>query len=108
MDGSRECHTERRKSDKGEISYVISYMWNPKENDTNELIKQRDSQTQKTNLWVWRGSLSQGLWDGHVHTAIFKMGNPQGPIVQHTELSVMRQPVWEVGSEENGYMYVYG
>ena len=45
MDGSRECHTERRKSDKGEISYAISYMWNPKGNDTNELTKQRDSLT---------------------------------------------------------------
>ena len=26
-----------------------------------------------------RGRESQVVWDGHVHTAIFKMVNPQGP-----------------------------
>ena len=26
-----------------------------------------------------------GIWDGHVHTAIFKMDNQQGPTVQHGE-----------------------
>ena len=24
---------------------------------------------------------SYGVWDGHVHSAIFKMGNQQGPTV---------------------------
>ena len=32
------------------------------------------------------GRDSQGVWDGHVHTAIFKMDNQQGPTVQHREL----------------------
>ena len=33
----------------------------------------------------------QGVWEGHVHTAIFKMDNQQGPTVQHMELcSVLR------------------
>ena len=27
-----------------------------------------------------------GAWDGHVHTAIFKTDNQQGPIVQHRDL----------------------
>ena len=27
-----------------------------------------------------------GVWDGHVHTAIFKMGNQQRLTVQHMEL----------------------
>ena len=37
-----------------DISYNITYMWNLKENDTNELIYKReaDSQMQKTNLWL--------------------------------------------------------
>ena len=30
-----------------------------------------------------------GSWDRHVHTAIFKMGNQQGPTVQHRELGSM-------------------
>ena len=29
---------------------------------------------------------SQGVWDGHVHTAMFKMDNQQGPPVQHRKL----------------------
>ena len=30
--------------------------------------------------WVW-GSDNQGVWDGQVHTAVFKMENQQGPTV---------------------------
>ena len=38
MDETRDCHTERSKSDRErQISYDITYMWNLK-NDTNELI----------------------------------------------------------------------
>ena len=29
------------------------------------------------------------VWDGHVHTAIYKMDNQQGPTVQQMELSSM-------------------
>ena len=36
----------------------------------------------------WWGD-SQGVWDGHVHTAMFKMDNQQGPTVQHMELCSM-------------------
>ena len=35
--------------------------------------------------WVRDGRL--GVWDGHVHTAIFKIDNQQGPTVEHRELS---------------------
>ena len=39
MNGPRECYTEWRMSDRErEILYDIPYMWNPKRNDTNELI----------------------------------------------------------------------
>ena len=37
------------------------------------------------NLWLpggWMGG-REDVWDGHVHTAIFKMGNQQGPTVEH-------------------------
>ena len=41
------------------------------------------------NLWLpgvrVGGQDSQGVWDGHVHSAIFKMDNQQGPTVQHRE-----------------------
>ena len=35
MDGPRECHTEWNKSNRGEIVYDITYMWNLKINDIN-------------------------------------------------------------------------
>ena len=73
----------------------IPYMWNLKRNDTHELIykTERDSQTQKMNLWLPGGRPggreSQGVWDGYVHSAIYKMDNQQGPTVQHRELYLM-------------------
>ena len=51
MDGTRDCHTEWSKSDReGEISYGISYMWNLKRNDTNELTKWKDTDLQNKLL----------------------------------------------------------
>ena len=35
------------------------------------------------------GRDSQGVWDGHVHIAIFKIDNQQEPPVQHRELCSM-------------------
>ena len=32
---------------------------------------ERDSQTQRTNLWLPVGRDSYGVWDGQVYTAIF-------------------------------------
>ena len=77
----------------GEISYDMPYIWNLKGNDTNGLTYKtaRDSQTQKTNSWLPGRRKSQGLWEGHVHTAIWitnkevKMDNQQGPTIQHIE-----------------------
>ena len=77
----------------GEISYGIPYMWSLQRNDTDELTykTERDSQTLKTNLQLMEGRGSWGVWDRQVHTAIFKMGNQQGPPVEHRELcSVLR------------------
>ena len=62
-------------------------------NDTNELTykRQTDSQTQGRNLWLPMGEGlgrkdSQGVWDGHVHTAVLKMDNQQRPAVWHRKL----------------------
>ena len=57
------------------------------------IARENYEKTQRMNL-RWPGEKmvqrdSQGVWDGHVHTAIFKMDNQQGPNVQHTELGSM-------------------
>ena len=43
-----------------------------------------DCQGEKTG-----GHDNQGAWDGHVHTAIFKIDNQQNPTAQHRELCSM-------------------
>ena len=56
------------------------------------------------------GEDTWGVWDGHVHTAVFKVDNQEGPhcIAHGTLLNVMRQPGWEGSLRENGYMFMYG
>ena len=37
------------------------------------------------------GGTVRGVWDGHVHTAIFRMDNQRGPTVGHKEcVAVLR------------------
>ena len=82
MDGSRDCHTEWSQSDRGgEMSYDIPDTWNLKKKWCKWTYKtERDSQTYRTNLWFLGRRDSSGVSDGHVHTAIFKTVNWQGPI----------------------------
>ena len=42
------------------------------------------------------GRDNQGIWDRHIHTAVFKMDNQQGLTVQHRKLlNIMWQAGWE-------------
>ena len=34
----------------------------------------------------WGEGIAQGAWDGHGHTAAFKMDNHRGPTIRHREL----------------------
>ena len=45
-------------------------------------LQNRKRQAQKTNR-VTGIRDSYGVWEGHVHTAIFNMDNQQAPIIQH-------------------------
>ena len=71
--------SEVSQAEKGK--YII-YIWNLK-NNTNEYTykTEEDSQTQKTNLRLLGGRDSQGVWEDHVHTAIFKMDNQENDIL---------------------------
>ena len=75
------------------ILYQLSLQGSPiKRDNTNELIykTEADSQTLKMSLQFPegrnKGRDSQGIWDGCVHIAIFKIDNQQGPTLQHREL----------------------
>ena len=82
-----EFHSEQRIVSQfhREKPYDIPYMRNLKRNDANKLIYKTESQIQRMNLWFPEGK-RQGVWDGHVHTAISKMDNQQAPAIQHREL----------------------
>ena len=103
-------HFKLNSDREGEILYDIPYMWNLKRNDTvNLLTKQKDSQTQRTNLWLpgrrMRGRDIQGIWDGHIHNAIFKMDNQlysTGNSAQYYVAAWLRG-----GFGENGYMHMH-
>ena len=86
-------------------------MWTLKGNDTNELTKHKKTHRLRKQTYGFQGGReSQRLWEGHVHTIIFKMDNQQGPIIQHMELSSVLcaslngMGIWG----ENRYMYIYG
>ena len=58
--------------------YDITYMWNLKSNDTNKPTKQRLTDLENERMVTRRKRRdSQKVWDGHVHTAVFKMDNQQ-------------------------------
>ena len=56
----------------------------------------------------WKGRL--GVWDGHVHTAVFNMDNQQGPTVWHRELfSVLCDGLYRerIFKKKKKWTYVY-
>ena len=83
-------------------------MWNLERNDTNELTKQKETHRLIEGIYgYWGGRGSQGAWEGHVHTSIFKMDNKQDLIMcspwNSTHCYVTS---WMGGGfGENGYMY---
>ena len=63
----------------------VRVIWYPlyaesKRKDTNERIYKRKTDLERIYGYQW-GRDRLGIWDGHVYTAIFKIGNQQWPIV---------------------------
>ena len=76
-------------------------MWNLKGNDTNEFnLQNRKRPTDLENKHGYWGRDSWGTGNGHVHIAIFKVDNQQGPTIQ--------QPGWEGSLRENVHLCMYG
>ena len=64
------------------------------------------------NLWLPArrdgGRDSWGIWEEHVHTAMFEMDNQQGTSLERMKLCSCSVAAREEGGlEENGYMYMY-
>ena len=78
------------KSERGEIQDILICRIQ-KRNYTTELTHKRKTKrlrerTQGYQRGRMGGRDNYQAWDGHVHTAIFKMDSQQGPTVQHREL----------------------
>ena len=55
------------------------------------------------------GRDSQGVWDGHVHTAIFKIDNQQGLLYSTWNSAQCYVAAWMGGGfGENRYVCMYG
>ena len=54
-----------------------------------------------------RGRDSQGVWDGHVHTAIFEMDNQQGSIVLYMNSAQYFVATWTGGEFGGEWIHVY-
>lgn len=72
------------KSDRGEMPWSIYYIQNLKRNDTKRAyLKRKEIHRLRKQLMV--AGVGEGITRefgrGHIHTAIFKMDNYQGPIV---------------------------
>ena len=54
----------------------------------NLFTKQKQTQTQKTNLWLPKGvgRDKSGVSDEQIQSTIYKTDKQQGPTVQHREL----------------------
>ena len=87
MDGPRDYHTKWSKTErKREISYDIVYMRNLKKRCLQMSLFTKQRLTDVENrLKVTKGERCGGerlgVRDWHVHTAIFKIDNQQGPTV---------------------------
>ena len=88
MDGPRDCHTEWSNSDRQrEISYDIGFFFQNKKIRMNLFTKQEQTHRLKEQTYgyqgIWlEGKSRLGVWDWHVHTAIFKIDNQQGPTIK--------------------------
>ena len=55
------------------------------------------------------GRAIQGVWDQHVHTAMFKMNNQQGPAIGRAQGTLLNA-TWKPGRKgnlgEGGFMYI--
>ena len=61
MNELRDDHTQWSKSQRErQTPYHIAYIWNLKY-DTNELIYEAETDSQRTDWWLPRG---KGLWEG--------------------------------------------
>ena len=66
-----------------EVKQRRNILWNPLYVESKKkwykwtYKTETDSQTWRTNLWISRGRDSSGIWDGHIHAAVFKMDSQQ-------------------------------
>ena len=69
-------------------------MWNLKAKKKKKKIQMnlftKQTHRRQKQSYGYQGERdSQGVWDGHVHTAISKMGKQQGPTAQYREICSM-------------------
>ena len=88
MDRPGDYHTKWSKSDRERQIYVVAYMRNLKKKiiQMNLFTKQKQTHRLREPTYGYQGRRvggrdRVGVWDWHVHTAVFKIDNQKGPTV---------------------------
>ena len=98
-----------------QISCDITYTWNLKQKDADELIwkTEMDPQTQKTNLWLpkWMGEVNQEFWI-NIYTLLYKLYIKQPnnkDLLYNSENYIQYLVIAYSGqeSEKNTHTYMY-
>ena len=84
MDGPGDYHSKWSQAEKDSIIWYHLYVESSK-NYPDELIYRTETDSEK-ELMSPGGRDRLRVWDWHVHTAIFKVDNQQGPTVHHKDL----------------------
>ena len=98
-----------------EIPYDIPYIWNLKRNDTNKFTYRTEIDSQihlENELMVALGGRMgkrdrQGVWDGHVHIATFKMDNQQRALYSIWNSAQRYVAAWMGGEFGGEWTHVY-
>ena len=81
---------------------------------SKDLLDSTGNSAQYSVITLWfpggmdGGRDSQGVWDGHGHTAVFNMENQQGPAEQHRELCSVSRGSLDGGEFGGEYLCTCG
>ena len=74
----------------------------------NLLTKQKETHRHKMNLWFLGVRDSWGVWEGHVHTGVFKMDNQQDLLYSIWNSAQCYVPAWMGRGFGGEWIHIYG
>lgn len=77
------CMTTLTESEEKTLSKYLPFKLRPEDKKSwAETFQAQEGAGEWAGRMGWEG-IVRGIWDGHVHTAVSKIDNQQGPTIQH-------------------------